>query len=199
MQIDLLRVLDRKKIIRLGQTQEIDVDFRLISATRQNLKEKIMAGQFRNDFFYRINIISIEIPPLRDRVDDIPLLAYHFLAKYGREITKQIDTIDNTALDFLKNYYWPGNVRELENSIERAVVLSNSRTLTLDDFEFLKKDLSYMSTVKELTLRDMEKKYIEKILHDNKWNISRSANVLDISRATLHRMIKRYHMEKPWK
>jgi len=197
MQVDLLSVLDEKKITRLGQTQQIDVDFRLISATRQNLEEKIKIGHFRNDFFYRINIISIEIPPLRERTDDVPLLAYHFLAKYSQETTKKVDTIDKTALKYLKNYHWPGNVRELENAVERAVVLSKSRTLTLNDFGFLKTTSPYVPAVKGLTLRDMEKRYIENVLQDNEWNISRSAEVLGISRATLHRMIIRFNMEKP--
>jgi len=197
MQVDLLRVLQEKKITRLGDTHAIDVDFRLLSATRQNLESKIMEGHFRSDFFYRINIISIEVPPLRDRKEDIPLLAYHFLEKYSQETTKKIDTMDKNTLEYLKLYPWPGNVRELENAMERAVVLSKSRTLTLKDFEFLKPAVSLSSYNKTLTLRDMEKKYIDTILMDNEWNITRSAEILGVSRATLHRMINRYNMEKP--
>jgi DNA-binding NtrC family response regulator len=196
MQVDLLRVLEEKKITRLGQAQQIDVDFRLLSATRQNLENKIRGGHFRSDFFYRIHIIDIEIPPLRERTDDVPLLAYHFLEKYSHETTKRIDAIDKTALAYLKNYHWPGNVRELENAIERAVVLSKSRTLTLNDFEFLKTISSQSFDSNVLTLRDMEKRYIRNILQDNEWNISKSADILGISRATLHRMIKRHNMEK---
>jgi len=197
MQVDLLRVLEEKKITRLGQTQQIDVDFRLLSATRQNLGDKIQTGHFRNDFFYRINVIDIEIPPLRERADDIPLLAYHFLEKYSHETTKKIDTIDKTTLKYLKNYHWPGNVRELENAIERAVVLSKSRTLALNDFGFLKTISSQSFDSNVLTLRDMEKRHIKNILQDNEWNISMSADILGVSRATLHRMIKRQNMEKP--
>ena len=196
MQVDLLRVLQEKKITRLGDTRQIDVDFRLLSATRQNLERKILAGQFRSDFFYRINIISIEIPPLRERKEDIPLLAYHFLEKYSRETAKNVDTLDHKALESLKSHGWPGNVRELENAIERAVVLSKARTLTPRDFVFLKPDASISSHDKTLSLKDMEKQYIDTILGDNQWNISRSADILGISRATLHRMIKRHNMKK---
>lgn len=197
MQVDLLRVLQEKKITRLGDTRQIDVDFRLLSATRQSLETKITEGHFRSDFYYRINIISIEIPPLRERKEDIGLLAYHFLEKYSQETTKKIDTLDKNSLDYLKSYAWPGNVRELENAIERAVVLSKSRTLTLKDFDFLKPLSSQSAYDRTLTLREMEKKHIDAILQDNEWNISRSADILGVSRATLHRMINRLHMKKP--
>src|SRR3989339_1097578 len=198
MQVDLLRVLQEKKITRLGDTHPIDVNFRLLSATRQDLQTKIQEGHFRSDFFYRINIISIEIPPLRERKEDIPLLVYHFLEKYSQETTKKIDSVDKTTLDHLKAYPWPGNVRELENAVERAVVLSKSRTLTLKDFDFLKlaPDLSPPS-YETLSLQDMEKRHIETVLRNNDWNISRSADILGVSRATLHRMINRHGTEKP--
>jgi two-component system response regulator HydG len=195
MQVDLLRVLQEKKITRLGDTHQTDVNFRLLSATRQDLQNKILEGHFRSDFFYRINIISIEVPPLRERKEDIPLLAYHFLEKYCRETTKKIDAIDRNTLAYLKRYPWPGNVRELENAVERAVVLSKSRTLTLTDFDFLKTASS--PSYETLTLRDMEKKHIETILQATEWNISRAADILGVSRMTLHRMINRHTLEKP--
>lgn len=197
MQVALLRVLDNKKITRLGETRQIDVDFRLISATRQNLDEKIKSGRFRTDFFYRVNIVAIEIPPLRARRDDIPLLAACFLEKYRNETFKKVDRVDRQAMKYLQAYDWPGNVRELENAVERAVVLAKSRTLVLDDFRFIKSGSSASTSAALLTLHDMEKKHIEKILQDNQWNISISANILGVSRATLHRMIKRHDLEKP--
>jgi len=197
MQVDLLRVLQDKKITRLGENRQIDVDFRLLSATRQDLEGKIREGLFRSDFFYRINIISIEVPPLRERSSDIPLLACHFLEKYCQETTKKVDSIDQKTLKFLKEYHWPGNVRELENAIERAVVLSKSRTLTLEDFGILKPVSPCTSFSSSLSLHDLEKKHIKNVLEENDWNISRSSGILGISRATLHRMIKRHHMEKP--
>jgi len=137
MQIDLLRVLEEKKITRVGNSQPIEVDFRLISATRQDLEKKIADGSFREDFFYRINVIKTEIPPLRDRKEDIPYLIQHFLEKYSQETTKRVDHVSVQAIKLLKQYDWPGNVRELENAIERAVVLSKSRTLEIKDFSFL--------------------------------------------------------------
>ncbi len=197
MQVDLLRVLEEKKITRLGDTRQIDVDFRLLSATRQELETKIRNGHFRSDFFYRINIISLQIPPLRERKEDISLLAYHFLEKFSQETTRKIDALDKNTLAYLERYPWPGNVRELENAIERAVVLSHSRTLTLKDFDFLKPSASPCSPMMTCSLREMEKQHIERILRENLWNISRSAEVLGVSRATVHRMIKRHHLENP--
>ncbi|MFH1152614.1 MAG: sigma-54 dependent transcriptional regulator [Pseudomonadota bacterium] len=196
MQVDLLRVLQEKKITRIGESCQIDVDFRLLSATRQDLENKIRQGLFRSDFYYRINIISIEIPPLRERRDDIRLLSYHFLRKYSRETTKKVEAIDKKTLDYLEHYHWPGNVRELENAMERAVVLSKSTVLTLNDFQFLKPVTSNSSPDYLLSLNEMGKKHIETILRYNDWNITRSADTLGVSRATLHRMIKRHNLEK---
>jgi len=121
MQIDLLRVLEEKKIARIGNSRSIDVDFRLISATSRDLEKEIEAGCFRPDFFYRVNVITFNIPPLRERREDIPLLIDHFLEKYSQETTKQVDHLTGDAKECLMQYPWPGNVRELENAIERAV------------------------------------------------------------------------------
>ena len=138
MQVDLLRVLEDKKITSIGSREAVEVDFRLISATRKNLEKGVAAGTFREDFYYRINVIMIDIPPLRKRKDDIPLLTEHFLEKYSHETTKHVDHVTRDAMELLINYDWPGNVRELENAIERAVVLSKSRTLGIEDFAFLR-------------------------------------------------------------
>ena len=134
MQVDLLRVLEDRQIIRIGDRQPVDVDFRLISATRRDLEKEITSGNFREDFFYRINVIVVHVPPLRERKEDIPLLVRHFLQKYSNETTKKVDHVTSDATELLKAYDWPGNVRELENAIERAVVLSKSRTLGSEDF-----------------------------------------------------------------
>ena len=130
MQVDLLRVLEERRITRLGSRDGIDVDFRLISATRQNLEAAIEDGSFREDFFYRIDVIQIPIPPLRARKEDISLLTDHFLEIYSQETAKRVDRIAPETMRLLQQYDWPGNVRELENAIERAVVLSRTRTLT---------------------------------------------------------------------
>ena len=194
MQVDLLRVLEEKKITSIGSREPVDVDFRLISATRRNLEEGIVNGMFREDFFYRINVIKIDIPPLRNRKEDIPLLTRHFLEKYNHETTKQVDHVTRDAMSLLKSYDWPGNVRELENAIERAVVLSKSRTLGVEDFSFLQP--SRFPASKPLPLREMEKAHIRQILEENDWNISRAAKVLEINRVTLHKMIKRYDLKR---
>ena len=194
MQIDLLRVLEAKEITRIGDCHPITVDFRLISATSRDLEQQIAAGNFREDFFYRINVITIPIPPLRERKEDIPLLIRHFLEKYSHETTKQVDHMTHDAIERLIAYEWPGNVRELENAIERAVVLSKSRTLDIQDFSFLQTSPSMPST--PMSLREMEKHYIQRILDGCGWNVTQAAKILDINRVTLHKKIKRFEMQK---
>ena len=195
MQIDLLRVLEEKIIIRIGDRESIDVDFRLISATRRDLEKEVTEGAFREDFFYRINVITIHIPPLRKRKEDIPLLVQHFLQKYSRETTKRVDHATQDAMKLLKDYDWPGNVRELENAIERAVVLSKSRTLGRKDFAFLRTSPEPIS--KPGSLREMEKIHIQEILEDCDWNVTKASKILDINRVTLHKMIKRHNLKRP--
>ncbi|MGD8984031.1 MAG: sigma-54 dependent transcriptional regulator [Desulfobacteraceae bacterium] len=195
MQIDLLRVLEEKKIIRIGDREPIDVDFRLISATRRDLEKEAAEGGFREDFFYRINVIMIQIPPLSKRKEDIPLLVQHFLEKYSHETTKRVDHATSEAMQLLKDYDWPGNVRELENAIERAVVLSKSRTLGKEDFAFLRTISSPIS--KPGSLREMEKHYIQEILENCDWNVTKASKILDINRVTLHKMIKRLNLKRP--
>ena len=194
MQIDLLRVLEEKKITRIGDREPIDVDFRLISATRQDLENRVAEGTFREDFFYRINVIMIKIPPLRERKEDIPPLVQHFLEKYSRETAKRVDRVDRRAMELLKSYDWPGNVRELENAIERAVVLSKSRTLGDENFSFLRSTLA--QSLRPKSLREMERNYVRQVLDDCEWNVTRAAKTLDINRVTLHKMIKRYNMQR---
>jgi DNA-binding NtrC family response regulator len=195
MQIDLLRVLEEKKITRIGDRQPVDVDFRLISATRRDLEKDVTEGVFREDFFYRINVITIHIPPLKKRKGDIPLLVQHFLQKYSHETVKRVDHVSRDTMELLKSYDWPGNVRELENAVERAVVLSKSRTLGKEDFAFLRTDPSPTSTPR--SLREMEKTYVQQILEDSDWNITHASKILDINRVTLHKMIKRLNLKRP--
>jgi two-component system response regulator HydG len=194
MQVDLLRVLEEKKITSIGSREPVEIDFRLISATRRNLEEKVASGTFREDFFYRINVIKIDIPPLRKRNEDISLLVEHFLEKYSQETTKYVDHVSRDAMALLRHYDWPGNVRELENAIERAVVLSKSRTLGIEDFSFLRSPPAPLQ--KHLPLREMEKNYVQQILKDHNGNVTRAAKVLEINRVTLHKMIKRYGLKR---
>ena len=189
MQVDLLRVLEEKKITRIGNRTPVDIDFRLISATRKNLEKSIAAGDFREDFFYRINVIHLHIPPLRERREDIPLLVDHFLEKYSQETAKRVDRISKQTMEELMQSEWPGNIRELENAIERAVVLSKSRTLTREDFSFLKPAAAYRKGTP--TLKELEKNYILEILNTCNWNVTRAAEILGINRVTLHKKINR--------
>ena len=187
--------MEEKKITRLGDRQPIDVEFRLISATRRDLEKEIVDGKFREDFLYRINVIKISIPPLKNRKEDIPLLVQHFAEKYSHETTKNVDHVSRDAIELLKDYDWPGNVRELENAVERAVVLSKSRTLGSNDFSFLR-PVSPPSEAGQ-SLREIEKRHIELVLDDCDWNVTKASRILDINRVTLHKMIKRYKLKRP--
>lgn len=193
MQVDLLRVLEEKRFQRVGGREYIPVDFRFISATHKNLEEEIRQGRFRKDFYFRLNVIEIHVPPLRERKEDIPLLAQHFLQKFRRETNKLVTTISKDALNLLTSYDWPGNVRELENAIERAVVLAKSRILTKEDFSFLlRPKFIYEQTEEPKSLEEVERRHIEKILNETDWNISKAAKILGVNRTTLHAKIKKY-------
>jgi two-component system response regulator HydG len=194
MQVDLLRVLEEKRITRVGSSQATAVDFRLISATRRDLEQAVAEERFREDFFYRINVIRIDIPTLRDRKEDIPLLARHFVTKYSQETAKTVDHVSREALDLLKSYDWPGNVRELQNAVERAVVLSKGRSLGLADFAFLQ--AGALRPCRAGTLEEVEMKYLAQVLEDCGWNVTRAANVLGINRVTLHKKIKRFNLQR---
>jgi two-component system response regulator HydG len=192
MQVDLLRVLEEKQITRVGSRQPVAVDFRLITATSRKLETQIDSGEFREDFYYRINVIQIEIPALRQRREDITLLAKHFLKKFCHETTKRVDRISPHAIRALEAYDWPGNVRELENAIERAVVLSKSRILNESDFAFLRPPAA--ASPPGPTLREMEKYHICRILDQHGWNVTQAAKALGINRVTLHKKIRRYQL-----
>jgi two-component system response regulator HydG len=194
MQVDLLRVLEEKQMFSVGSETPVEVDFRLVSATRHNLETRILERGFREDFYYRINVINIQLPALRERKDDIALLARHFMEKYSHETTKTVDRITPAAIRLLTTYDWPGNVRELENAIERAVVLSKSRTLDAGDFSFLQPPRA--SALKDQALKAVQKEHILRVLDEQDWQITRSAEILGINRATLHKIIKRDQLKK---
>lgn len=189
MQVDLLRVLEEKCFQRVGGNKDISVDFRLVCATHRDLAKEIERGAFRQDFYYRLNVIDVEIPPLRARVEDIPGLALHFLERFKRETNKPVDGIDREGLEFLKRYGWPGNVRELENAVERAVVLAKKRVLGKNDFMFL---VRHSARPAPRTLRECEKQHIDHTLDQYGWNITKAADALDVSRITLRTKIRKY-------
>jgi DNA-binding NtrC family response regulator len=194
MQIDLLRVLEDRVFYRVGGTQPMEADFRVIAATNRNLEKAINDGIFREDLFYRLNVISIVMPSLSRRKEDIPLLAEHFLHRFVQETNKTIDKISREAMDELMLYDWPGNVRELENAIERAVVVGKERQMLAEDLPIL--CYGPYHAPQNNSLKEVEKNHIRQILTDNDWNIARSAKILEIDRSTLYSKIKKYEIEK---
>jgi DNA-binding NtrC family response regulator len=195
MQIDLLRILEDRVFYRLGGTQPIEADFRVIAATNSDLEKAIRQGTFREDLYYRLNVISFRMPPLRERKDDIPLLAQHFVHRFAQETNKSIDQISREALDEMMLYEWPGNVRELQNAIERAVVVGKGRKIMLHDLPILQPER--LSSAIRKSLNEVEKLHIIQVLRETEWNISKSAQTLGIDRSTLYNKIKRYNIQKP--
>lgn len=194
MQIDLLRVLEDRVFYRVGGTQPIEIDFRVIAATNRDLEKAIKDTTFREDLFYRLNVISFSMPTLRERKEDIPLIAEHFLYRFSQETNKRMDGISREAMDEMMLYDWPGNVRELENAIERAVVVGKGRKILADDLPILHR--GPRTQIQDNTLKSLEMAHIATILHENHWNISKSAKILGIDRSTLYNKIQRYQISK---
>jgi DNA-binding NtrC family response regulator len=187
-QSKLLNVLQNRQITRVGSNKQVPVDIRLICATNCDLMKMIGDGRFREDLLYRINTIMIEVPPLRDRVDDIPILANYFLKAYCEKYNKEPIKINTHALEKLTTYSWPGNVRELQHAIEKAVIMSDSPVLLPSDFEF--RSASRNVSHHEFTLAEMEKKMILDCLKRHGNNISVAASKLGITRQTLYNKLK---------
>jgi DNA-binding NtrC family response regulator len=194
MQIDLLRVLEDRVFYRVGGTQPMEADFRVVAATNRGLEQAIRDGRFREDLFYRLNVVGLTLPPLRQRKQDIPLLAEHFLHRYVQETHRPVDRISREALDEMMVYDWPGNVRELENAIERAVVVGKARQILPEDLPIVCRPA--VAAARAVTLEDVEKEHIRQILNDQQWNVARSARALGIDRSTLYSKIKRYSIQK---
>jgi DNA-binding NtrC family response regulator len=195
LQSKLLRVLQEHEFERVGGHQAIRVDVRLIATTNRDLKHEAEAGRFRSDLYYRLNVMPIRTPPLRERKEDIPLLVAAFLKEFSQENGKPIEGIDPKARQALYNYSWPGNVRQLRNSVESAVVLSKGTTITLEDFPPNLRGESGNDTLRlplGASLAEMEKEVIRSTLAREGGNKSRTAEVLGIGRKTLHRKIEEY-------
>ncbi|MFA6108195.1 MAG: sigma-54 dependent transcriptional regulator [Candidatus Latescibacterota bacterium] len=193
-QIDLLRVLEDKQITRVGGNQTLAVDFRVIAATNRNLAEAVAQGSFRLDLYYRLNVFSITLPPLRIRRSDLELLARHFLERSAREMGRPARGFSPEALALLTGYDWPGNVRELQNVIERAVVLQRGELIQAADLP-----LSVPGTppaAAALSLEEVEKRHIQQVLDQLGGNVSRAARVLGIDRVTLYNKIRRYDLRR---
>ena len=197
LQVDLLRVLQERSFFRVGGNQEVRVDVRVIAATRVNLQEAVAAGTFRDDLFYRLNVINIQIPPLRDRREDIPLLAHTFIERLSHELGKDVGEISDGAMRVILDHDWPGNVRELENAVERALVTAKGHVLVEDDFAFLRRQHAVSngwSVPDNVSLDEVQKQVITATLRRTNGNIKDAAITLGIDRSTLYDRMRKYQI-----
>lgn len=198
MQTRLLRVLQEKSFERVGGTETIKSDFRLITATNRNLKKEVLENRFRADLYYRINIIPIEIPPLRERLEDIPELCENFMKEYSHEMNKNIESIDDDIIRVLQMYNWPGNVRELSNVVERMVVLSHDGKLDLDVLPEEIRDLISNNKSQDALrthTKAFEKEYIIKIMKKHQGNVAKAAEEMQIAKKNLYKKLNEYDIK----
>jgi len=206
LQVKLLRVLQHKEFERVGENKTIKVDVRIIAATNQDLEKSVEAKKFREDLYYRLNVISINIPPLRERKEDLPLLVEHFINMYSKENHKEIKSASQDTMFILMNYNWPGNIRELENIIERAVILDTDGIIAMEDLpEVIRNGNTYLtsglgskvieafSNLKH-ALQEPEKVHILRVLKEVGWNKKKAANKLGVNRTTLYNKLKKYNI-----
>ncbi len=201
MQAKLLRVLQDKSFMRVGGNKEIVSNFRLISASNKNLSEAINNKVFRSDLFYRLNVIPIKIPPLRERIDDIELLINHFIKQYSFEMSKPTLRLDKAVITKFKEYSWPGNIRELKNIIERMMVLSDDGVVNTEEIELfsnskISSDYELVNDLEEAKMQ-FERFFLEKKLTQFNWNITKMADIINTSRKNIYQKIKKYGIEKP--
>ena len=194
LQAKLLRVLESGEFIKIGETKPTKVDVRIIAATNRNLEKEIANGTFREDLFYRISVFHIELPSLRERVSDIELIVNQFIKHFNHYYQKNIKSINQETLLFLKKYSWPGNIRELKNTIERAIILSEDEELSTNDFPSFIQTSEIDQNENSLELALMEKKHIQKVLKFTKGNKTKTAELLGIGLTTLYRKIAEYEL-----
>jgi DNA-binding NtrC family response regulator len=206
LQSKLLRVLQERQVRRVGGNRFLDVDVRVITATHQDLTQMVQEGKFREDLYYRLNVIPLPLPPLRERAGDIPLLAYHFLRRYAAQSGKEVHGIAPAALELLEAYPWPGNVRELQNVMERAVVLAEGETVTAMELPTTLRlpqrapttavaDHLSLKKAKQHWVESFEREYLIALLKKHQGNISQAAKTAGVDRKTVHRLLKRYKIE----
>jgi DNA-binding NtrC family response regulator len=199
IQAKLLRVIQEREVSRIGSTKPIKVDVRILAATNENLAESVREGKFREDLFYRLSVVPIHLPPLRERKEDVSLLVDHFLRKYNKKAKKKIRKISPSVKKALMEYDWPGNIRELENTIERAVVLSQSNEIGLEDLVYhgIGSSLALLDPIggNYKTLEEIEKEYIKLVLQAQYGNKSKTAKILEIDRKTLLAKIKKFNIQ----
>ncbi len=189
LQSELLRVLQERRVWRVGGTVPVRVDFRSIAATNKALDDRVRRGLFRSQLYYRLSTVSIDLPPLRERREDIPLLVEHFLKEYAAVMNRPVPAVSKPAMDLLLAYRWPGNVRELENAIERALVIRKEGPLQPEDFPFQRE---VKSEEGGRSLEEVERRHIERIVQETNWNLSQAARILKIDRTTLYNKLRRY-------
>ena len=197
----LLRVIEDKEVRPLGTNQVEKVDARLVSACNRDPELLVQEGRFRQDLYYRLNVIRIDLPPLRDRAEDIPILIEHFMRKFSGQIHRKLDGIEPEALQALMNYHWPGNVRELEHTIERVVLLGRESRIGLQDFppSLVVRNTNVLpladAVAKSYTLRDLEKEYIMRVMETAGGNKTEAAKILGVDRTTLYRKLEEYKLK----
>jgi two-component system response regulator AtoC len=198
LQVKLLRVIQERTIERVGGEVSIPVNIRIVAATNKRLIELVEENKFRQDLFFRLNVFNIEVPPLRERTDDIPLLIVHLLKKINRELNKNVSNIPYSVMEMLQNHHWNGNVRELENTLLQAVILAKSDVIEAENI-FLSKSPSNnnnMLSFNNISLEELEKNYIKKVLDDTNWNKKEAAKILGIAKTTLYNKIESYQLHK---
>lgn len=198
VQIKILRVLQEKTFERVGGEKSISVDVRIVAATNKNLEEEVKAGRFREDLYYRLNVVHLKVPSLKERKDDLPLLIDSFIKKFAAENEKEIIGIDSKAKAALLKYDWPGNIRQLQNCIESSVVMSNGKQIKLEDLPLSVSEYTGQESISipmGISLEDAEKIIIMQNLSANKGNKSKTADILGIGRKTLHRKLNEYGLE----
>ncbi len=197
VQVDLLRTLEDRKIVRVGGSQEIPVDFRVVCATNRDLEKAIRSGDFREDLYYRINVFEIEIPPLRERPEDILPIAEHFLTKFARSMGRRVKSFSPEARDLLVSYAWPGNVRELANAVERALVVCHEGEILPRYLPIVAKPGAGRPEDDDLSLQAIEERHIRRVLELENFNITHAAKTLGIDRVTLYNKMRKYSIERP--
>ncbi len=213
LQVKLLRAIEEQVIVRVGGSEKVSLDFRIVAATNRKLKLEVEANRFRSDLYYRLNVVNIQLPPLRERTEDIPLLAQHFLLKHRQSIGKNQKGFETNSLTYLKAHHWPGNVRELENIVVRSMVSAQSEYIGIDelpsDFHLQSADerdmipssyqdfLAMKKKLKDEYIKEIEKNFILEGLRNNHWNISQTARVLDMDRRMLQNMMKDLGLKTP--
>ncbi len=194
LQSKLLTILQQRQVTRIGTNKPIDIDIRLICATNMPIYDMVNDSTFRQDLLYRINTVEIHLPPLRERIEDIPLLSEHFIKSYGQKYRKKVNNLSTNAVKKLQKYSWPGNIRELQHAIERAIIMSDNESLTPEDFFFLSQKPEAQLSGEEDTfnLDDVEKNVIQRAINKHNGNISKTAKELGLTRASLYRRLEKY-------